>query len=236
MKTGYWIVLGLMNLFLICVLVGASVFVTYSLVLPQTQPEVVHDVKVVTIEVPIERIVEKIVTQEVIKEVIVVATPQPTAIVAQLPPPVIPTTFILPTKEPCTNVAFIETRTEDKIQQASLKVGNGYRLNTTLYNAGSCDWIGYKLVSINGNDLEASVPDTLAGQKAIFTITEGIVRLPIRYMLVMQDELGNKFPFAYGGTVNGCMEWTMETYSILPLFTQKQFTGFTTRFTCGPNG
>ena len=236
MKTVYWIALGLMNLLLMCVLVFGSVYVTYTYMLPYTQPEVQYKVEVVTVEVP------KIVPQEVIvtKEIVITATPSPVEVVEQVP---IPTT-ILPTpvptfqsvEEPCMDVPYIEMQPRDYIQGDALKMHTLYNVHVTLYNGGTCTWDGYTLYSEDSVPvIDVPVPYTPSGGKVTFSVASGEVRWPLQYMIVMRDGDGNFVPFA-NGTKDGCMAWTMETLGKTPGFQQTLRYGFSSKIVCGSGG
>ena len=233
MKIWQIVTLCLAGMFVVCLLMGFSAYVAYTLIPPQIveQPIVVE--KYSTIEVPM------IITQEVIKTVVVVATPQPTEVVAQIPAPILSPTPI-PTlrtvEEPCMDVPYIEMQPKDYIQGDALKMHTLYNVHVTLYNGGTCTWDGYTLYSEDSVPIiDVPVPYTPPGSKVTFSVASGEVRWPLQYMIVMRDSDGNFVPFA-NGTKDGCMAWTMETLGKTPGFQQTLRYGFSSGVVCGSGG
>lgn len=232
MKVYHWILIGVMFLVIACILSLASVYVTYTYMLPYTQPEIQYKAEVVTVEVP------KVITQDVIKTVevvrVVTATPAATEVVAQLPPPATP--IPEPTKEPCMDVAYIEMQPKDYVQGDALKVNSLYNVHTTLYNAGTCIWEGYTLYSDNSVPvINTQVPYAMPGQRVTFSVASGEVLWPLQYMIVMRNAEGGFVPFA-NGTKDGCMAWTLETLKETPGFNQTMRYGFSSKLVCGASG
>ena len=141
MTTGKWIILSFLGLFtlgLVAVCAGLIVYTTY---LPQ--PEV----QVVTVEVPVERIV----TQEVEKVVEVVVTPTPAPTQA-LPPTPTPEPVVAQLTQPtqpaqlaCTDKAWVVSQPISDLQAAALEKGKGKHLRFRIRNEGTCVWDGYVL-------------------------------------------------------------------------------------------
>jgi hypothetical protein len=213
---------------LIAVLSGLAV---YTYMYPYTQPEA----KIVEIEKPIVVEKEVIRTVEVIKtvEVIVEATPQPTQEPVAVLSPVIPTA----TQKTCLDQAWIEMQPRDAVQGDAVRSGSLYRLNVSILNMGNCDWIGYKLVSVEGDVLEVDVPVTYPGQTATWLAEENIARFPVQYKFMLKDNFGNTFPFLNGSLQDGTMNWQMEVYTRLSLINpgSGNYTGYN-ELVCGVSG
>jgi len=108
------------------------------------------EVKVITVEVPVERIV----TQEVEKvvEVVVTPTPAPTQappptptpepVVAQLTQPV---QQVQQVQQACVDKAWVVSQPISDLQAAALEKGKGKHLRFRIRNEGTCVWDGYVL-------------------------------------------------------------------------------------------
>ena len=167
MTTGKWMLLslfGLVTLVLVAVCAGLIVYTTY---LPQ--PEV----QVITVEVPVERIV----TQEVEKVVEVVVTPTPAP--TQAPPPTPtpepvaaqltqPVQQVQQVQQACVDKAWVVSQPISDLQAAALEVGQGKRLRFRIRNDGDCIWEGYVLSS-DGVLPDIPMPLTYPGEIADFS-------------------------------------------------------------------
>jgi len=131
------------------------------------------EVKVITVEVPVERIV----TQEVEKvvEVVVTPTPAPTQappptptpepVVAQLTQPV---QQVQQVQQACVDKAWVVSQPISDLQAAALEVGQGKRLRFRIRNDGDCIWEGYVLSS-DGVLPDIPMPLTYPGEIADFS-------------------------------------------------------------------
>jgi hypothetical protein len=236
MKAIYWVLTGLMFIFLLCIFSIGSAYVAYTLIPPQVVEKQVVVERYSTIEVP--KIIEKQVF--VTQEVPVLVTPVVTEIV-QLPQPTVENTPLPPLKT-CRTVVYVESRTKDLIQGDALKVNQNYRLTVNLYNApDSCTLDGYTLTADSPDPrippINIAVPYTLPGQQTgAFIVTEGLLKNPLSYMIVLRDETGTIVPFVSGGTLQGCISWRVDSISKTPGFNQNLFSTFSGRLVCGAGG
>ena len=169
------------------------------------------EVQVVTVEVPVERIV----TQEVERVVEVVVTPTPLPTPEQAPPP-LPTTspaaLPAPSSTPesapesaCVDAAWVVRQPVSNIGDETLNVeGQGKKLHFRIRNIGTCAWVDYVLTS-GGVFPDIPVPPTWPGEVA-----------DIEYNAVIYSDVEARFVLQPPMTAYGLSEPLMVQNSASP--------------------
>lgn len=231
MKTREWVVLGIMNiaLLILCAVAGGFAVYAYETSQPVPTAQIIEVPKIVEIPkiVEVEKIVEVIKTIEVVQLAVQNTnvphtTPQPTEE---------PIVLVAPTKTPCLNSAWIIQQPKDRIQGSALKLNTEHKSMIVLENTGTCDWIGYTLVS-KTDPMVLEVPVTYVGERVSIEVRLDI-RYPMSFKWVMVSDDGQEFVFENGSYVDGTMNFSIDVYRGNTLSIPLPGGGL---LTCGPQG
>jgi len=199
-----WILLSFLGLFTLC-LVGVGSYYVGSTQAP------IPEAQVITVEVPVERVV----TQEVEKVVEVVVTATPTAPPVQASPPAPaapPAALPAPPSTPegapesaCVDAAWVVRQPVSNIGDETLNVeGQGKKLHFRIRNIGTCAWVDYVLTS-GGVFPDIPVPPTWPGEVA-----------DIEYNAVIYSDVEARFVLQPPMTAYGLSEPLMVQNSASP--------------------
>ena len=151
-----WILLSFLGLFTLC-LVGVGSYYVGSTQAP------IPEAQVITVEVPVEKVVEVVVTPTPLPTQAPPPVPTPEPVASQPAQPTQPAQLAQPD---CVDAAWVVRQPVSNIGDETLNVeGQGKKLHFRIRNIGTCAWVDYVLTS-GGVFPDIPVPPTWPGEVA----------------------------------------------------------------------